>query len=67
MHVDLPPMRELEGRYLHDGVLPARHFSMGNAEGPRPNDLPLLLRQLAHQIEDDDIKMNTSYRRGDLR
>ncbi len=37
---------------------PARHFSLGNGEGPKSNDLPLLLRRLADQIEADDIKMD---------
>lgn len=35
---------------------PALHFSICNSEGPTSNDLPLLLRRLADQIETDGIK-----------
>lgn len=34
---------------------PALHFSLGNPEGPRSSDLPLLLRRVADQIEADGI------------
>ena len=37
---------------------PARHWSLGNPEGPSSGDLPLLLRRVADAIEADGISMD---------
>lgn len=51
-HAD-PELRAVDDK-SNSGL--SRHFSLSNAEGPNSNDLPMLLRRLADEIEGQQIK-----------